>query len=612
MRILKLSSIVLLFCFINISSSKEEVPRVPEWAEKAVWYQIFPERFWNGDTTNDPTLKDIDGGWPYIQPINWKVMPWTADWYKKQPWEEETEFDFYTNAGLRRYGGDLQGVLDRLDYLVELSITAIYFTPLFESPSLHKYDAKMYHHIDNNFGPNPSFDEQIWATEDPGNPKTWKWTSSDSLFLKLISECHNRKIKVIIDGVFNHVGNTFWAFQDLKKNQQQSNYKEWFTVNSWDDPTTENNEFDYKGWLNVKDLPELKEDHNGLVEGPREHVKAIVKRWMDPNQDGDPSDGIDGWRLDVAEMVNIKFWKLFRKWVKEINPEAYLTGEIWWENWQENKMFNASPWLQGDTFDAVMNYRFTRALKKFVIDKNNKIGVKAFVDSLTNLQYDYDKENLMVLMNTLGSHDTERLASLIVNPDNWYDHNSNPEQNKKFDVRKPSETEREKQKLIVGIQMTTLGAPIIYYGDEAGMWGGDDPDCRKPMLWSELKYEDEVSHPFDKKRNPDEVSFNKDLFNWYKKLIGIRKENIALSVGEIEFFFIEEAKNILGYIRKLDQEIITVIVNNKNEDDFAEVDLEFSSDNDGKLRDLITGKEFTGIEGKFSISLTPYQIIILK
>jgi glycosidase len=158
----------------------------------------------------------------------------------------------------------------------------------------------MYHHIDNNFGPNPDLDREIWNQEDAGNRETWKWTSADSLFLQLIEECHDRNIKIIIDGVFNHVGTTFWAFQDILRNQEKSLYKDWFTIKKWDDPQTEVNEFNYEYWMGARDLPEFKEDENGLVDVVKEHIHAIVKRWMDPNQDGDPSDGIDGWRLDAC------------------------------------------------------------------------------------------------------------------------------------------------------------------------------------------------------------------------------------------------------------------------------------------------------------------------
>ncbi len=517
-----------------LAQTNKNIPRVPNWAKDAIWYQIFPERFANGDKGNDPTPHDMKGAWPYQDVNGWQISPWTSDWYKLQPWEKADGHDFNWNAGIRRYGGDLQGVLDHLDYLQKLGINAIYLNPIFESPSLHKYDTRMYHHIDNNFGPDPKGDEKIWATENPDDPKTWKWTSADKLFLKLIKEVHKRGMHIIIDGVFNHVGMSFWAFKDVEKNQQKSKYKDWFIINKWDNPNTPQNEFEYQGWAGVKDLPEInKNGTHDLADGFADHIHNVIKRWMAP--DGNPSNGIDGWRLDVAEKVNIKFWKEFRDWVKEINPQAYITGEIWWENWPINQMFNAAPWLQGDSFDAVMNYRFARAVKKFIIDKKDQISAQAFVDSLKTLLDEYPKENLYVLMNLVDSHDVDRIASQIVNPDRWFDHDANPSQNKDYKIRKPNAIELQKQKLIAAIQMTMPGAPMIYYGDEAGMWGGDDPDCRKPMVWENFKYETEVSDPLGRDRKPDSVFFNTDLFNWYKKLISIRADNKVFIRGKLKF-----------------------------------------------------------------------------
>lgn len=599
---------LILFLFLCNSMFSQ---KVPEWAKEAVWYQIFPERFNNGDITNDPTIKDMEGAWPYIFPKNIKIHPWTSDWYKLQPWEVETGNDFYANVNIRRYGGDLKGVIDKLDYLTELGINAIYFNPVFESPSLHKYDASMYHHIDNNFGPNPSKDLEIWNSENPAESSTWKWTSADSLFLELINQCHKRDIKIIIDGVFNHTGTTFWAFQDVVKNQKHSKFKDWYIINSWDTPETEKNEFDYAGWYGIKDLPEFREDEFGIVSGPKEHIHEIVKRWMDPNNDGDPSDGIDGWRLDVAEMVNINFWKDFRKWVKDINPDAYITGEIWWNDWQINKMMNASPWLQGDTFDAVMNYRFTRAVKHFVSDVKNQISPQSFIDTLQNIQRDYPKENIYVLMNLLGSHDTERLASLVVNPDTWYDHLGIPSTNNNFDVRKPNATERLKQKLMIAIQMTMPGAPMIYYGDEAGMWGADDPDCRKPMVFPELNYETETTHPLGKTRQDDEVVFEQDLFDWYKKLINIRKSNREISLGELEFSFIDNQNFILAYKRFIDKNETYIIINNENKSKVVEFTSSFFNENEN-LKDQLSGSYLNNFDGIFKIKLAPYQIMIIK
>lgn len=609
-----LPPIILFICcaFSTKTFPQPDVNSVPEWAKKVVWYQIFPERFCNGDTTNDPTPQDMQGAWPYNIPENWQVHPWTSDWYKLQPWEEETGHDFYWNAGVRRYGGDLQGVINKLDYIQDLGITAIYLNPVFESPSLHKYDATMYHHIDNNFGPNPELDREIWEQEDPEDPSTWQWTSADSLFLQLIIECHNRDIKIIIDGVFNHVGTTFWAFQDIIQKQEESQYKDWFVIKQWDDPLTSENEFDYECWAGARSLPEFREDENGLVKVVKKHIHAVVKRWMDPNNDGDPSDGIDGWRLDVAEKVNIKFWKEFRTWIREINPEAYTTGELWWEDWQNNVMVNAAPWLQDDAFDAVMNYRFANAVKEFVIDKKNKISATEFVDSIYSYMNDYPKENVYVLQNLMDSHDVDRLASQIINPDNWYDHQANAGQNPDYDVRKPNAEELIIQNFIIGIQMTLPGAPMIYYGDEAGMWGGDDPDCRKPMVWEDLVYEPELTHPFNKPRPEDEVSFNQNLFDWYKKLIHIRIENPVLSLGNINFFFIDDEKQILGYERKLDDDLILIILNNRQMMQDINLGLEKIVEGEHNFIDLVDGESLKTEDQKIKLTLKPYQVMILQ
>jgi cyclomaltodextrinase len=597
---------LILSILLTCCSQNSKRVEVPDWSKKAVWYQIFPERFWNGDPTNNPTLDDIKQGWPYLQPEGWQTHLWNSDWYQLQPWELATGRGFYENAALRRYGGDLQGVLDRLPYLQELGINAIYFNPLFESPSHHKYDATMYHHIDNNFGPNPEKDKNIWQEEDPAEPSSWQWTSADSLFLVLIQACHQQHIKVIIDGVFNHVGYSFWAFQDVLKHQEKSPFADWFIVQKWDNPATSQNEFAYQGWNGVRDLPEIREDENVLAAGFTKHVQAILKRWMDPNGDGNPADGVDGWRLDVAEKVHPSFWRNFRKWVKEINPQAYLVGEIWWEDWTHNKMFNAAPWLQGDMFDGVMNYRWGRAIQKLVIDEKRQITVNVFIDSLQKIYADYPYQIVLSCQNLLGSHDMERLASQVVNPDRWLDHGGNPQQTLSFEVRKPRMDEKYKQMLAVALQMTLPGAPMIYYGDEAGMWGGDDPDCRKPMVWPEIHYEPESSHPFNHRRPTDAVEFDQALFEWYRRLIQIRKSNEPLSVGSIKFVKFSQELQVLGFIREYNADKLLILANPRP------VPVIFNYRNFSN-----TQKNYWDLLGEHSyptdqiINLAPWQILIL-
>jgi glycosidase len=539
-----------------------EITRVPSWAKEAIWYQIFPDRFRNGDETNDPRVEDIMGSWPHETPKEWHVSSWTGDWYELQPWERTDSKGFYYRVQQRRYGGDLQGVLDRLEYLRDLGVNAIYFNPIFESPSLHKYDATMFHHIDNNFGPDPEGDRRIWASEDPADPSTWKWTSADRLFLNLIARAHELGIRVVIDGVFNHVGITFWAFKDLMEQGERSPYKDWFIVKRWDDPSTTENEFEYAGWYGVRELPELREDGNGLVEGPRRHVRHIVERWMDPNRDGNPEDGIDGWRLDVAEMVDRTFWREFRTWVRSINPEAYLVGEVWWENWEEGKMYDASPWLQGDVFDAVMNYRWAREVGHFFKDRKKKTTATEFDRRLSTLREDYRSDVNYVLMNLMDSHDTDRLPSQIVNVDSDYDKRVSARDNPDYDVRKPNPDEIRTQKLILLFQMTTLGAPMVYYGDESGMWGGDDPDERKPMLWDDMQYANERHHPHGKSRPDDVNAFDADLHAHYRTMIHLRRDHKALRLGTIRTVLTDDGNDVYAFIRSHGGEHVLVVINN--------------------------------------------------
>lgn len=577
---------------------------VPEWAKRIVWYQIFPERFRNGDTSNDPTARDQQGSWPHQVADGWQVSRWTDDWYELQPWEQKDGKGFYFHVQQRRYGGDINGIIEKLDYLKSMGIGAIYLNPMFESPSLHKYDAKFYHHIDKNFGPDPEGDRKLWAEENPSDPTTWKWTSADKLFLEFVKEIHNRKMKVIIDGVFNHVGVTFWAFEDIKKNQQSSRFKDWFTIKQWDDPATPKDEFDYEGWSGIRELPEIREDENGIVRGPREYIQAAVRRWMDPNGDGNPEDGIDGWRLDVAEKVNIAFWREFRTWVRSINPDAYIVGEVWWEDWNNEKMFNAAPWLQGDVFDAVMNYRWGREALRYFAASSTKISSSVFVRRLQYLLQDYPKDVNYVLMNLYDSHDTDRLSSHIINRDLSFDKRVGLSDNKDYDIRKPTADEYATQKLMVLFQMTALGAPMVYYGDEVGMWGGDDPDCRKPMLWSDLQYDDERTHPFGAKRPVDQNRPDMDLFQWYVKTIQLRNAHTVLQVGRCEFLSGDDSKDIVAFVRHNDEETVLVILNNSvNDQDFTlPLPVQFQNKN---WKDLLSRKGSQKAKEVFRTKLEP-------
>lgn len=569
---------------------------VPEWAKSAIWYQIFPERFRNGDPGNDPRVVDIKGSDPQEPVAHWEVHPWGSDWYELQDYEKKNGDDeLWKHLLRRRYGGDLQGIIDQLDYLEDLGINAIYLNPVFDSPSLHKYDGASYHHIDPNFGPDPEGDRRLMATETPIDPSTWVWTRADELALELIRKAHARGIRIIFDGVFNHMGINSFAFQDLKKNQQASPYKDWFTVTVWDDEEA-GTEFAYEGWFGVKSLPEFAEDVNGLADGPKEYVFAATKRWMNPKGQGS-EHGIDGWRLDVAFCVGHQFWKEWRKHVKSINPDAYLTAEI------VDTPDKVKPYLQGDEFDGEMNYNFAFASAEFFFHpQESRISATEFDRELARLRNLYPKGVAYVTQNLFGSHDSNRIGSHIVNRGigsfrDWgnYFGLSQAAGNPDYQVRKPNDEERQLQKLFAIFQMTYVGAPMVYYGDEVGMWGANDPDDRKPMIWPDIEYADEVFNPDGSKRKPDSVAVNEELLAHYRKLIGIRNQHEALRLGSYRTILADDAKDVFVFERSHAGQRLWVVINNKPK--AQEIPLTFSTAQ-GQVTDLLAGKEFIVESGK--------------
>lgn len=540
---------------------------VPKWSKSAIWYQIFPERFRDGDPSNNPTVFEIQGADPKGIPAAWNVHPWGSDWYELQPYEKQNgDADLWKHLSRRRYGGDIQGVIDKLDYLSDLGINAIYFNPLFDAPSSHKYDGKTYHHIDPNFGPDPEGDRALMIKENPIDVTTWVWTKADLLALDLIKQAHAKGIRIIFDGVFNHLGYESFAFQDVIKNQQKSAYKDWFTIKSWDDPTTIVNEFDYECWFGAKSLPELREDSTGIVAGPKEYIFNATKRWMNPMGNG-IENGIDGWRLDVAFCVGHNFWKQWRKHVRSINPTAYLTAEI------VEKPEKVIPYMQGDEFDGEMNYNFAVVCTEYFFNPDSiRISSTIFNSKLKELRDLYPQGVAYASMNLFGSHDTNRIGSHILNIGienfrNWsvYFGASKATENYNYNVSKPSNEDVELQKLFVIMQMTYVGAPMIYYGDEVGMWGSNDPDCRKPMLWADVKYENERFKPDGFLRPPDSVKINKGLLEHYKKLIKIRKEHEALQLGDFKLLIASDEKDIFAFSRRYEEKNVVVILNNARE-----------------------------------------------
>ncbi|HEX6670468.1 MAG TPA: glycoside hydrolase family 13 protein [Gemmatimonadales bacterium] len=545
---------------------------VPAWAGDAIWYQIFVERFRNGDPSNDPTAHDIHGVTDEPAPEGWRPTPWTWDWYRQEPWAAATGKDFYATVQFRRYGGDLQGVLDRLDYLQALGVTALYLNPVNDAPSLHKYDARNYHHIDRNYGPDPRGDERRIAAEDPTEPATWGWTAADSLFLALVGEVHRRGMRVIVDYSWNHTGITFWAWQDVLKRQGESPYTDWYAIEALDDPATpDTNEFRYRGWLGVPWLPEWRKidrpagKTHGAIDGTlvpevRDLVFDVTRRWLDPNGDGDPSDGVDGFRLDVAEMVPLGFWREYRRFVRGINPEAYLVGEVWWESWPD-RMYDPAPWLQGDVFDAVMNYRWFLPTRAFFSGAPPALTASAYAASLDSLAGGIAPGHVKVMMNLTASHDTPRFGTSIYNPGRYKYHNT-PREDPDYRVDRPDARTRLTQELILVQQFTFVGAPHIWNGDEVGMWGADDPDDRKPVVWSDLKHEREATHPFGRARRPDPVAPDTALFRVHQELIRLRKRHLRLFVdGSLSWLRTDDTSGLLAYERVLGEERAVVAFN---------------------------------------------------
>ena len=570
------STAVYLFCCVlfaglitgcaqpaNSHDDLADSPSNPGWAADAVFYQIFPTRFRNGDTSNDPDHASLE--YPENVPESWQISSWTADWYARDAWELERGDDFYEDGVFdRRYGGDLQGVIDKLDYIKDLGITAIYFNPVFYARSLHKYDGNTFHHIDPHFGPDPAGDFELMSQE-TSDPATWHTTAADQLFFDLIAEAHKRDLRVVIDGVWNHTGRDFFAFDDIRRNQEASPYKDWYIIQSFDDPSTPENEFAYEGWWGVETLPLFADtpDSTDLHPGPKQYVFDATSRWMDPNGDGDASDGIDGWRLDVAPDVPIKFWADWNAHVRSLNPEAYTVSEVWHE---------ASNFLQEGGFSATMNYHaFAFPVKGFLID--NLISASEFMSLIDDRRQEFPVHMQFAMQNLIDSHDTDRLASMIVNaksqyaiPERYdYDHDVSPRWYEPYDVRKPNSRERDIQELVALMQMTSTGAPMLYYGTEAGMWGADDPDDRMPMVWADLTYDSQTAEPRGRQREEDTVGFDQDVFDYYQSVIALRADFESLRRGDQETLLADDEANSVVFKRSTNGEELVIAINRSEE-----------------------------------------------
>ncbi len=384
----------------------------PEWVKGAVFYQIFPERFLNGDPSND--LKGFYPITPRPEGKAWSVNDsYLEDWDTGKP--------AYGNT----FGGDLKGIIAKLEYLKSLGITAIYLNPVFKSPSNHKYDIIDYMSIDPQFGDLP-------------------------LFKELITRAHALGMKVILDGVFNHTADESVYFQDVAKNGPKSPYYGWYQIKKWPFPGGYPPKFGpgadepknyYECWWGFGDMPKL----NYKSRDVRDFINKVGAYWVSEM-------GADGWRLDVPNEVPHDFWKEFRIAVKKANPDAYIVGEIWG---------NGEEWLRGDEFDAVMNYRFRDLMIDFFA--KGTLPPSKMAETLSQFKIDYPPQVNLVQFNLLDSHDTVRFINVC---------NSN----------------MDMLKLASAFQLLYPGAASVYYGTEIGLKGDKDPDNRRPFIWDESSW----------------------------------------------------------------------------------------------------------------------------
>lgn len=363
--------------------------KAPDWVKETVWYQIFPERFANGDPANDP-----EG-----------TLPWNS---KRNPGRD----DFY--------GGDLQGVIDHLDYLQELGINGIYFCPIFKAKSNHKYDTIDYFEID------PAF----------GDKETFK---------KLVEEAHKRGIRIMLDAVFNHIGILSPQWQDVIKNQEKSRYADWFHIRKFpveDLTNLTTDELEQVGLVNYETfaftghMPKL----NTANKEVQDYLIEVATYWI-------REFDIDAWRLDVANEVDHQFWKRFYKETTRLKEDFYILGEIW---------HSSQSWLTGDEFHAVMNYPLTDAIIAFFA--RDGLSPEEFVSALNEHFMKYRQQANEVMFNLLDSHDTPRILTICNGDKNIV-------------------------KAALTFMFLQYGTPCIFYGTEIGLEGENDPDCRKCMVW---------------------------------------------------------------------------------------------------------------------------------
>ena len=503
----------------------------PDWAKGAVMYQIYVDRFCNGDPTNDVET----GEYIYIGEPCQRV----TDWGKYPAYMGVREF----------YGGDLQGVLDKLDYLQDLGVEVIYFNPIFVSPSNHKYDSQDYDYIDPHYGKIVADGGAVLKEGQRDNYHATKYRqrvtakenleASNELFIRLVEEMHKRGMKVIIDGVFNHCG-SFNKWMDRERIYEgsegycpgayvssQSPYRDFFDFRDKEDYRWPYNG-SYDGWWGHNTLPKLNYEGSNKLE---EYILNIGKKWV-----SEPYN-VDGWRLDVAADLghsneyNHHFWKKFRNVVKEANPEALILAEHYG---------NPRAWLQGDEWDTVMNYDafmepitwYLTGMEKHSDGQKQELcgNAECFVETMKYEMLNMHTPSLMVAMNELSNHDHSRFLTRTNRMVGRVSHLG-------YEAASYNVNEAVMREAVV-MQMTWIGAPTIYYGDEAGVCGFTDPDNRRTYPWGKE---------------------NVELLQFHKEAIRMHKESSALKTGSLRILY--GSNNVVSYARFDEKETIVVVVN---------------------------------------------------
>ena len=507
----------------------------PAWAKGAVMYQIFVDRFCNGDPSNDVE----DGEYVYIGEPVCKVKDWN---------------EFPAAMDIRRFhGGDLQGVLDKLDYLEELGVEVIYFNPLFVSPSNHKYDIQDYDYIDPHYGVIIEDGGEVLSEGEKDNTRATKYQkrtgdirnleASNRLFAKLVEEMHTRGMRVILDGVFNHCG-SFNKWMDRERIYEpqpeyekgayvsaQSPYRDFFHFfdereEAW--PYNKN----YDGWWGHDTLPKLNYEDSPTLE---EYILNIGKKWVSPPYNA------DGWRLDVAADLgysneyNHIFWENFRKAVKSANPQALILAEHYGD---------PGEWLQGDEWDSVMNYDafmepltwFLTGMEKHSDERRTDLCGNAdnFVNTMNHFMARMLTPSLQVAMNELSNHDHSRFLTRTNHIVGRVAQLGSKAAEEGINLAVMREA--------VAVQMTWVGAPTVYYGDEAGVCGFTDPDSRRTYPWGQE---------------------NRELVEFHKEMIRIHKREKPLRTGSLKM--LSWSSNVLAYARFQESEQIIVVLNNSKE-----------------------------------------------